>query len=55
MEFDAVIFDLDGTLLDTESLSDEAMIRALESAGYPVSFTYFRFEFLTKYEFVGGH
>ena len=29
-EFKAVIFDLDGTLLDTESLSDEAMFRALE-------------------------
>lgn len=24
-----VIFDLDGTLLDTESLSDEAMLRAV--------------------------
>ena len=30
----AVIFDLDGTLLDTESLSDEAMIRAVRDSSH---------------------
>ena len=34
--FSAVVFDLDGTLLDTEALSDEAMLRALEAAGFNV-------------------
>jgi HAD superfamily hydrolase (TIGR01509 family) len=34
--FDAIFFDLDGTLIDTESLALVAGLRAFAEAGYPV-------------------
>ena len=34
--FDAVIFDLDGTLIDTERLAMTATIAAFEAMGYQI-------------------
>jgi HAD superfamily hydrolase (TIGR01509 family) len=36
MMFDAVLFDLDGTLLDTESIALTSGMRAFAACGYPV-------------------
>jgi len=39
--FDAVIFDLDGTLIDTESLCNTAGAEACANLGFPVSVAFF--------------
>ncbi|MBP1806518.1 HAD family hydrolase [Rubellimicrobium aerolatum] len=39
--FDAVIFDLDGTLIDTESLCNAAGVEACVNLGFPVSLAFF--------------
>jgi HAD superfamily hydrolase (TIGR01509 family) len=39
--FDAVIFDLDGTLIDTETLCNETGVEACQNLGYPVSMAFF--------------
>jgi HAD superfamily hydrolase (TIGR01509 family) len=39
--FDAVVFDLDGTLIDTESLCNLAGVEACANLGYPVSQAFF--------------
>lgn len=39
--FDAVIFDLDGTLVDTETLCNETGVAACETLGHPVSLAFF--------------
>jgi HAD superfamily hydrolase (TIGR01509 family) len=39
--FDAVIFDLDGTLIDTETLCNETGVAACALLGYPVSMAFF--------------
>jgi beta-phosphoglucomutase-like phosphatase (HAD superfamily) len=39
--FDAVIFDLDGTLIDTELLCNETGVAACANLGHPVSMTFF--------------
>ena len=39
--FDAVVFDLDGTLIDTESLCNEAGLEACANLGFPVSPAFF--------------
>lgn len=40
-DFDAVIFDLDGTLLDTEDLCNDTGVAACASLGHPVSHAFF--------------
>jgi beta-phosphoglucomutase-like phosphatase (HAD superfamily) len=40
--FDAVVFDLDGTLIDTESLCNAAGAEACARLGFPVSLAFFR-------------
>ncbi len=39
--FDAVVFDLDGTLIDTEALCNEAGVEACAALGLPVSRAFF--------------
>ncbi len=39
--FDAVVFDLDGTLIDTESLCNAAGVEACANLGFPVSLEFF--------------
>lgn len=39
--FDAVVFDLDGTLVDTESLCNETGVEACANLGVPVSLAFF--------------
>lgn len=39
--FDAVVFDLDGTLIDTESLCNDAGVEACANLGLPVSHAFF--------------
>lgn len=39
--FDAVIFDLDGTLIDTEALCNETGVAACRNLGFPVSMDFF--------------
>lgn len=39
--FDAVVFDLDGTLIDTESLCNAAGAEACANLGFPVSLEFF--------------
>lgn len=39
--FDAVVFDLDGTLIDTESLCNDAGVEACARLGLPVSAAFF--------------
>ncbi len=39
--FDAVVFDLDGTLIDTESLCNDAGAEACANLGFPVSLEFF--------------
>jgi len=39
--FDAVVFDLDGTLIDTESLCNEAGVEACANLGLPVDMAFF--------------
>jgi HAD superfamily hydrolase (TIGR01509 family) len=39
--FDAVIFDLDGTLIDTETLCNETGVAACLNLGYPVTMAFF--------------
>lgn len=40
-DFDAVIFDLDGTLIDTESLCNQAGVAACAALGLPVDLAFF--------------
>ena len=40
-DFDAVIFDLDGTLIDTEVLCNDTGVAACASLGHPVSHAFF--------------
>ena len=39
--FDAVVFDLDGTLIDTESLCNVAGVEACANLGFPLSMAFF--------------
>ena len=39
--FDAVIFDLDGTLIDTEALCNTAGAEACAKVGFPVGLAFF--------------
>ena len=39
--FDAVIFDLDGTLIDTETLCNETGVQACANLGHPVDLAFF--------------
>ncbi len=39
--YDAVVFDLDGTLIDTESLCNLAGVEACANLGFPVSMAFF--------------
>lgn len=39
--YDAVVFDLDGTLIDTESLCNDAGLEACAALGFPVSPAFF--------------
>ena len=39
--FDAVVFDLDGTLIDTESLCNVAGVEACANLGFPLSIAFF--------------
>jgi HAD superfamily hydrolase (TIGR01509 family) len=39
--FDAVVFDLDGTLIDTESLCNDAGVEACANLGFPVGLPFF--------------
>ncbi|SMY06742.1 HAD family hydrolase [Flavimaricola marinus] len=41
LPFDAVIFDLDGTLIDTELLCNETGVAACANLGHPVSMAFF--------------
>lgn len=41
LSFDAVVFDLDGTLIDTESLCNAAGTEACANLGFPVSLAFF--------------
>lgn len=40
--YDAVIFDLDGTLIDTEQLCNETGVAACANIGHPVSMAFFQ-------------
>lgn len=41
MPFDAVVFDLDGTLIDTEALCNETGVEACANLGIPVALPFF--------------
>ena len=41
LPFDAVVFDLDGTLIDTENLCNDAGVAACDTLGLPVDLAFF--------------